>query len=185
MSIDTEPKWTRQQWRNFIDTGDVKLSRPYSEYHLMGIEPSVQVNLSPNIPAPGLADQVPADQDDQVDQEDNQDGLEIEEEAQQPPPKDIAAKAKKAGPVPGLFGSLVGGFANVFGEDSSSDDSPPALPVASPSVPATMKVPYQKAGLTNLAAATRALFRNARQQLDPNIVHQYPTDQKKTPSKKK
>ena len=31
MSIDTEPKWTRQQWKNFIDTGDVTLSRPYSE----------------------------------------------------------------------------------------------------------------------------------------------------------
>ena len=29
VSVDTEPKWTRQQWRNFIDTGDVDLSRPY------------------------------------------------------------------------------------------------------------------------------------------------------------
>ena len=67
MSIDTEPKWTRQQWRNFIDTGDIDLSRPYSEYRLIGIEPSVQVNLQPNVPAPiVVADQDPANQD-QVD----------------------------------------------------------------------------------------------------------------------
>ena len=51
MSIDTKPKWTRQQWRNFIDTRDIDLSRPYSEYCLIGIEPSVQVNLQPNVPA--------------------------------------------------------------------------------------------------------------------------------------
>ena len=158
MSIDTKPKWTRQQWRNFIDTRDIDLSRPYSEYCLIGIEPSVQVNLQPNVPAPVVADQLPADQEDpedQVDQEDNQDGAEIKEEVQQPPPKPTVAKPKKAAPAPGFFGALVGGCANVFGEESSGDDSPPALPVAGLSVPGTKKVPYQKAGFTNLATATR------------------------------
>ena len=76
----------------------------------------------------------------------------------------------------------------MFAEDSSSDDLPPALPVASPvaglSVPATKNAPYKKAGLTNLAAATRASFRNTGCQLDPDIVHRYPDDRKKTPSKK-
>ena len=117
MSIDTEPKWTRHQWRNFIDTGDIDLSRPYSEYRLIGIELSAQVNLQPNVPAPVVvADQDPANQDpeDQGDQEDNQDGPEIEEEVQQPPPKPAVPKPKKAAPAPGFFGALVGGFANVL-----------------------------------------------------------------------
>ena len=70
-------------------------------------------------------------------------------------------------------------------EGSSGDDSPPASPVAGPSAPGTKNIPYQKAGLTNLAAATRASFRNTGQQLDPNIVHQYPEVGKKTPSQKK
>ena len=188
MSINTKPKWTRQQWRNFIDTGDIDLSRPYSEYHLIGIEPSVQANLQPNVLAAVIADQVPADQEDpedQVDQEDNQDGPEIEEEVQKPPPKPAVAKPKKAAPATGFFGALVGGFANVFAEESSGDDSPPASPVAGLLVPGTKNVPYQKAGLTNLAAATRASFRNTRQQLDPDIVHRYPEVRKKTPSQKK
>ena len=184
MSIDTEPKWTRQQWKNFIDTGDVDLSRPYSEYRLIGIEPSIQVNLPPNVPAPVVvADQDPINQD-QVAQEDDQDGPEIQEEVQQPAPKPAVPKLKKAAPAPGFFGALVGGFANVFAEDSSGDDSPPALPMAGPSVPATKNVPYQKAGLTNLAAATTASFRNTGRQLDLDIVHRYPDDRKKTPSKK-
>ena len=170
--------------KNFIDTGDVDLSRPYSEYCLIGIEPSIQVNLPPNVPAPVVvADQDPVDQD-QVAQEDDQDGHEIEEEVQQPAPKPAVPKSKKAAPAPGFFGALVGGFANVFGEDSSGDDSPPASPVAGPSVPGNKNVPYQKAGLTNLAAATRASYRNTRRQLDPDIVHQYPDVRKKTPSKK-
>ena len=79
----------------------------------------------------------------------------------------------------------VGGFANVFGEDSSGDDSPPASPVAGPSAPGNKNVPYQKAGLSNLAAATRASFRNTGQQLDPDIVHRYPEVRKKTHSQKK
>ena len=100
-------------------------------------------------------------------------------------PRRIAERAKKNPPAkPGFFGSLVGNFANVF-ENDSSDDLPPASPVAGPSVLTPKEVPYQKAGLTNLAAATRASFRNAGQKLDSNIVHQYPTDQKKTPHKKK
>ena len=81
------------------------------EYCLIGIEPSVQANLQPNIPSPVIADQVPADQgdpEDQVDQEDNQDGPEIEEEVQQPPPKPDVPKPKKAVPAPGFFGALVG-----------------------------------------------------------------------------
>ena len=186
MSIDTEPKWTRHQWRNFIDTGDIDLSRPYSEYRLIGIELSAQVNLQPNVPAPVVvADQDPANQDpeDQGDQEDNQDGPEIEEEVQQPPPKPAVPKPKKAAQAPGFFGALFGSFANVFGEDSSGNDSP-ASPVAGPSVPGTKNVPYQKAGLTNLAPATRASFRNTGRQLDPDIVHRYPEVRKKTPSKK-
>ena len=126
------------------------LSRPYSEYRLIGIEPSIQVNLPPNVPAPVVvADQDPVDQD-QVAQEDNQDGPEIEEEVQQPTPKPAVPKSKKAAPAPGFFGALVGGFANVFGEDSSGDDSPPVLPVASLSAPGNKNVLYQKAGLTNL-----------------------------------
>ena len=188
MSINTEPKWTRQQWRNFIDTGDIDLRRPYSEYHLIWIEPSVQVNLQPNVQAPAVvADQDPANQDpeDQVDQEDNQDGTEIKKEVQQPTPKSAVPKPKKVAPALGFFGALVGGFANVFGEDSSGDDSPPDLPVAGPSAPGTKNVPYQKAGLTNLAAATRASFRNTGQQLDRDIVHRYPEVRKKTPSQKK
>ena len=200
MSIDTEPKWTRQQWRNFIDTRYIDLSRPYSEYCLIGIKPSVQVNLQPNVPAPVVvADQNPAIQY-QVDQEDNQDGPEIVEEVQQPTPKPsvpkpavpkpavpkpAVLKPTKVAPAPGFFGALVGGFANVFGEDSSSDDSPPALPMAGLSAPGTKNVPYQKAGLTKLAAATRASFRNTGQQLDPDIVHRYPEVRKKTPSQKK
>ena len=144
-----------------------------------------QVSKSPNIPAPVvIADQDPVDQD-QVDQEDNQDEPEIKEEVQQPTPKPAVPKSKKAVAASGFFGALVGGFANVFGEDSSGDDSPPASPVAGPSVPATKDAPYQKAGLTNLAAATRASFRNTRRQLDPDIVRRYPDDRKKTPSKKK
>ena len=61
ISIDTEPKWMRQQWRNFIDTRDVDLSRPYPEYCLIGIKPSDQANLQPNLQAPADADQVPVD----------------------------------------------------------------------------------------------------------------------------
>ena len=52
------------------------------------------------------------------------------------------------------------------------------------SVPSAKNAPYKKAGLTNLAAATRASFRNTGRQLDPDIVHRYPDDRKKTPSKK-
>ena len=188
MSVDTKPKWTRQQWRNFIDTGDVNLSRPYPEYHLIGIEPSVEINLPPvNLaPAPAVNLQVPIAQEGPEDQQDNQDGPENQEEIRQPAPKPVVQKPKKvAPPAPGFFGALVGGFANVFGEDSSGDDSPPASPVAGPSVPATKSAPYQKAGLTNLAAATRASFRNTGRQLDPDIVRRYPEDRKKTPSKKK
>ena len=184
MSIDTEPKWTRQQWRNFIDTGDVDLSRPYPEYHLIGIKPSVEIHL-PQLnpaPAPAVNPQGPINQGDQ---DNNQDGHQDQEEVRQPTPKPIVPKAKKvAQPTAGFFGALVGGFANVFGEDSSSDDSPPASPVAGPSVPAAKDAPYQKAGLTNLAAATRASFRNTGRQLDPDIVHRYPDVRKKTPSKK-
>ena len=86
---------------------------------------------------------------------------------------------KAAQPAAGFFGALVGGFANVFAEDSSGDDLPPASPVAGPSVPAAKNAPYQKAELTNLAAAIRASFRNTRRQ------HRYLEDRKKTPSKKK
>ena len=151
---------------------------------MIGIEPSIQVNLPPNVPAPVVvADQDPVDQD-QVAQEDDQDGPEIIEEVQQPAPKPAVPKSKKAAPAPGFFGALVGGFANVFGEDSSGDDSPPASPVAGPSVPATINAPYQKARITNWAAVTRASFRNTGQQLDPDIVRRYPDDRKKTPSKK-
>ena len=50
---------------------------------------------------------------------------------------------------------------------------------------AAKNVPYKKAGLSNLAAATRASFRNTGRQLDPDIVHRYPEDRKNTPSKKK
>ena len=138
---------------------------------MIGIEPSIQVNLPPNVPAPVVvADQDPVDQD-QVAQEDNQDGPEIKEEVQQPTPKPAVPKLKKAAPAPGFFGALVGGLANVFGEDSSGDDSHPALPVAGLSAPGNKNVPYQKAGLSNLAAATRASFRNTGQQLDPDIIH--------------
>ena len=188
MSIDTEPKWTRQQWRNFIDTGDVDLSRPYPEYRLIGIEPSVEINLPQANPAP-----VPAVnpqegqpvQGDQGDQPEDQDGPEDQEEVRQPTPKPVVPRAKKAAqPAAGFFGALVGGFANVFGEDSSGDDSPPALPVAGPSVPTMKNVPYQKAGLTNLAAATRASFRNTGQQLDRDIFHWYLAVRKKTSTKK-
>ena len=186
MSIDTEPKWTRQQWRNFIDTGDVDLSRPYPEYRLIGIEPSVELNLPPApVPAADLQAGQPI-QGDQENQAENQDGSEDEEEVRQLTPKPAVQRAKKtAQPAAGFFGALVGGFANVFGEDSSSDDSPPASPVAGPSVPTPKNVPYQKAGLSNLAAATRASFRNTGRQLDPDIVRRYPEDRKKTPSKKK
>ena len=49
-------------------------------------------------------------------------------------------------------------------------------------------VPYQKAnlsaGMSNLAAATQASFRPARQKLDPMILHKYSAD-RKTPSTKK
>ena len=96
----------------------------------------------------------------------------------------VVPKPKKVAPAPGFFGALVGGFANVFGEDSSGDDSPPPLPVAGQSVPATKNATYQKAGLTNMAAATRASFRNTGRQLDLDIVRRYPEDRKKTPSKK-
>ena len=191
VSIDTEPKWTRQQWRNFIDTGDVVLSRPYPEYRLIGIEPSVEINNLPQVnpaPVPAVNNQeiVPEDQGDQPD---HQDGPEHQEEVQQPAPKPVVPRAKKAAPpAAGFFGALVGGFANVFAEDSSGDDLPPASPsaspVAGPSVPAAKDAPYKKAGLTNLAAATRASFRNAGRQLDPDIIHRYPDDRKKTPSKK-
>ena len=127
MSIDTELKWTRQQWRNFIDIGDVDLSRPYPEYCLIGIKPSVAINLRQVNPAPAPAAniQVPMVQGDQEEQENDQDGPEIQEEVQQPVPKPVP-KPKEAAPAPGLFGALVGGFANVFGEDSSVDYSPPA-----------------------------------------------------------
>ena len=188
MSIDIEPKWTRQQWRNFVDTGDVDLSRPYPEYRLIDLQPSVEVNLPPvpqANPAPAVPVQGPIDQGDQVDQDGQDHGLEVEGEVHQPPPKPAAARAKKTPLATGFFGSLVGGFANVFGDDSSSDDSPPASPVAGLLVPAPKKIPYQKAGLGNLAAATRASVRNAGQKLDPDIVHQYPADLKKTPHKKK
>ena len=150
---------------------------------MIGIEPSVAINLPQVNPAPAPAAnvQVPIVQGEQ---EKNQDGPEIQEEVQQPAPKPIVPKPKKAVPAPGFFGALVGGFANVFGEDSSGDDSPPASPVAGLSVPATKNAPYQKAGLTNLAAATRASFRNTGRQLDPDIVCWYPDDRKKTPSKK-
>ena len=187
MSVDTEPKWTRQQWRNFIDTGDVDLSRPYPEYRLIGIEPSVEINL-PQVnpaPVPAVNNQGPIVQ---ANQQDHQDGPENQEEVRQPAPKPAVPRAKKAAPpASGFFGALVGGFANVFAEDSSGDDSPPAsppAPVSGPSVPATKNAPYQKAGLTNLAAATRPSFRNTGRQLDPDIVHRYPDDRKKTPSKK-
>ena len=113
MSIDTKPKWTRQQWRNFIDTGDVDLSRPYPEYRLIRIEPGVAINLPQVNPAPAPADNVQV-QIVQGDQEDDQDGSEIEEEVQQPPPKPAVPKPKKAAPAPGFFGALVGGFANVL-----------------------------------------------------------------------
>ena len=187
VSIDTEPKWTRQQWRNFIDTGDVDLSRPYPEYRLIGIEPSVEINLPQANPAPApiINNQGPIVQ---ANQPDHQDGPEDQEEVRQPAPKPAVPRAKKvAPPASGFFGALVGGFANVFAEDSSSDDSPPAspaTPVAGPSG-AARKAPYQKAGLSNLAAATRASFRNTGRQLDPDIVHRYPEDRKNTPSKKK
>ena len=192
MSIDTEPKWTRQQWRNFIDTGDVDLSRPYPEYRLIGIEPSVKINLPQINPAPVPAVNPQAGQlvqEDREDQPEDQDGHEDQEEVQQPTPKPAVPRAKKAAPpAAGFFGALVGGFANVLAEDSSGDDSPPALPsaspVAGPSVPTAKNAPYKKAGLTNLAAATRASFRNTGRQLDPDIVHRYPDDRKKTPSKK-
>ena len=125
-------------------------------------------------------------QADQGNPPEDQDGTEDQEEVRQPTPKPVVPRAKKAAqPTAGFFGALVGGFANVFAEDSSGDDSPPALPVAGLSVPAAKNAPYQKAGLTNLAAATRASFRNTGRQLDPDIVHQYPEDRKKTPSKKK
>ena len=77
MSIDIEPKWTRQQWRNFIDTRDVDLSRPYPEYRLIGIKSSVAINLPQVNPAPAPAAniQVPIVQGYQ---EDNQDGPEIQ-----------------------------------------------------------------------------------------------------------
>ena len=139
MSIDTKPKWTRQQWRNFIDTGDVDLSRPYPEYRLIRIEPGVAINLPQVNPAPAPADNVQV-QIVQGDQEDDQDGSEIEEEVQQPPPKPAVPKPKKAAPAPGFFGALFGSFANVFGEDSPGNDSP-ASPVAGPSVPGTKNVP--------------------------------------------
>ena len=114
------------------------------------------------------------------------DGPEDQEEVRQPTPKPVVPKAKKAAqPTAGFFGALVGGFANVFGEDSSGDDSPPALPVAGMLVPAAKDTPYQKAGLTSLAAATRALFSNSGCQLDPDIAQWYPDDRKKTPSNKK
>ena len=187
VSIDTEPKWTRQQWRNFIDTGDVDLSRPYPEYRLIGIEPSVEINLPQANPAPApiINNQGPIVQ---ANQPDHQDGPEDQEEVRQPAPKPAVPRAKKvAPPASGFFGALVGGFANVFAEDSSSDDSPPAspaTPVAGPSG-AAKNVPYKKAGLSNLAAATRASFRNTGRQLDLDIVHRYPEDRKNTPSKKK
>ena len=89
MSINTKPKWTRQQWRNFIDTRD-----PYTEYRLIGIEPSVQVNLPPAHqvnPAPAVAVPRPIKQGDpeahEQDHHEEQDhGLEIEEEVYQPSP---------------------------------------------------------------------------------------------------
>ena len=174
---------------NFIDTGDVDLSRPYPEYRLIGIEPSVEINLPQINPAPVPAVNPQAGQlvqEDQEDQPEDQEGHEDQEEVRQPTPKPIVPRAKKAAqPAAGFFGALVGGFANVFAEDSSGDDLPPALPVAGPSDPAAKNAPYQKAGLTNLAAATRASFRNTGRQLDPDIVHWYPEDRKKTPSKKK
>ena len=155
---------------------------------MIGIEPSVEINL-PQInpaPAPAVNPQGPIAQEDQGDQPDTQDGPEDQEEVRQPTPKPVVPRAKKAAqPAAGFFGALVGGFANVFGEDSSGDDSPPASPVAGPSIPAAKDAPYQKAGLTNFAAATRASFRNTGRQLDPDIVRQYLDDRKKTPSKKK
>ena len=112
MSINTKPKWTRQQWRNFIDTGDVDLSRPNPEYRLIGIEPSVEINL-PQVnqaPAPTAIAQVPVVPGDQENQDDQDHDPEVKEEVHQPPPKPGAARAKKTQPAPGLFGSLVGGF---------------------------------------------------------------------------
>ena len=114
-SINIKPKWSRQQWRNFIDTWDVDLSRPYQDYHLIGIKPSLQVNL-PQTPqgdqAPAAAVQGPADQDDHDEEQDSG----SEEQVHQSPPKPIAGGSKKDSPAnTGFFGALVRNFANVFG----------------------------------------------------------------------
>ena len=37
MRIDVEPKWSRQQWWDFIESGNIVVNRPYPEYCLVNI----------------------------------------------------------------------------------------------------------------------------------------------------